>query len=82
MGIQFSDGVENIVGKDEIGRYKQFLLCPRFQKLSVVDTSKRVSMELTSYIMTTNAHSYAASGIHIYMNDFFFFTARHTAEDF
>ena len=33
-----SDGVENIAGKGEIVRYKQFLLFPQcFQKLSVVD---------------------------------------------
>ena len=25
MGIQFSDAVENIVGKEEIARYEQFL---------------------------------------------------------
>ena len=41
MGIQFSDGVKNIVGKGEIARYEQFLLFPQcFQKLSVVDASK------------------------------------------
>ena len=28
MGIQFSDLGENIVGKEEIARYKQFLLFP------------------------------------------------------
>ena len=33
--------VENIVGKEEIARYEQFLLFPQcFQKLSVVDASK------------------------------------------
>ena len=38
MGIQFLDGVENIVGKEEIARYEQFLLFQQcFQKLSVVD---------------------------------------------
>ena len=38
MGIQVSDRVENIVRKEEIARYVQFLLCPQcFQKLSVVD---------------------------------------------
>ena len=37
-GIQLSDGVENIVGKGEIARHKQFLLFPQcFQKLCVVD---------------------------------------------
>ena len=37
MGIQFSDGEESIVGKEEIAHYKQFLLFPQcFQKLSVV----------------------------------------------
>ena len=36
-----SDLIENIVGKEEIARYEQFLLFPRyFQKLSVVDASK------------------------------------------
>ena len=46
MGIQLSDSVENIVGKGEIACYEQFLLFPHcFQKLSVVDVSKRVSME-------------------------------------
>ena len=41
MGIQLSDLVENIVGKEEIARYKKFLLFPQcFQKLSVVDASK------------------------------------------
>ena len=38
MGIQLSDLVENIVGKEEIALYEQFLLFPEcFQKLSVVD---------------------------------------------
>ena len=41
MGIQFSDGVENIEGKEEIARYEQFLLFPQcFQKQSVVDVLK------------------------------------------
>ena len=41
MGIQLSDGVENIVRKGEIARYEQFHLFPQcFQKLSVVDASK------------------------------------------
>ena len=41
MGIQLSDGVENIVGKGEIARIEQFLLFPQcFQKLSVVDAFK------------------------------------------
>ena len=36
--IQFSDRGENIVGKEEIVSYEQFLLFPQcFQKLSVVD---------------------------------------------
>ena len=40
-GIQLSDSVENIVGKEEIARYEQFLLFQqRFQKLSVVDALK------------------------------------------
>ena len=40
MGIQLSDGVENIVGNGEIACYKQFLLFPQcFQKLSVVNAS-------------------------------------------
>ena len=46
MRIQLSNWVENIVGKGEIAHYKQFLLFPQcFQKLSVVDASKWVSME-------------------------------------
>ena len=46
MGIQFSDVVENIAGKEEIACYKQFLFFPQcFQKLSVVDALKWVSME-------------------------------------
>ena len=41
MGIQVSDRVENIVGKEEIARYEQFFLFPLyFQKLSVVDALK------------------------------------------
>ena len=41
MGIQLSDLVENIVGKEEIARNEQFLLYPQsFQKLSVDDASK------------------------------------------
>ena len=41
MGIQLSDRVENIVGKEEIAHYEQFLLFPQcFQKQSVVDASK------------------------------------------
>ena len=46
MEIQFSDWVENIVGKEEIARYERFLLFPQcFQKLSVVDALEWVSME-------------------------------------
>ena len=41
MGIQFSDSVKYIAGKEEIASYKQFLLFPQcFQKLSVVDALK------------------------------------------
>ena len=43
MGMQLhvSGSAENIVGKEEIARYEQFLLFPQcFQKLSVVDASK------------------------------------------
>ena len=41
MGIQLSDLVENIEGKEEIARYEQFLLFPTmFPKVPVVDTSK------------------------------------------
>ena len=41
MGIQFSDWVENIVGKEETACYEQFLLFQQcFQKLSVVDALK------------------------------------------
>ena len=39
--MQLSDCVENIVGKEEIARYEQFLLFPQcFQMLSVVNASK------------------------------------------
>ena len=42
----FLDWVKNIVEKEEIARYEQFLLFPQcFQKLSVVDESKWLSME-------------------------------------
>ena len=45
MGKPFSDRVENIVGKEEIARYEQFLLFSQcFRKLSVVDALKRVFM--------------------------------------
>ena len=41
MGIQVSDCVENIVGREEIAHYKEFLPFPQcFQKLSVVDVLK------------------------------------------
>ena len=41
MGIKLSDRVENIVGKGEIARHKQFLLFPQcFQKRSAADASK------------------------------------------
>ena len=46
MEIQLSDWIENFVGKGEIACYKQFLLFPEcFQKLSVVDAAKWVSMK-------------------------------------
>ena len=46
MGIHLSVCVENVVGKGEIARYEQFLLFPQcFQKQSVADVLKRVSME-------------------------------------
>ena len=46
MGIHVSDWIENIVGKEEIARYEQFLLSPQcFKKLSAVDAFKWVSME-------------------------------------
>ena len=46
MGIQLSVWVENIVGKEEIARYEQFLLFLQFfQKQSVVNVLKWVSME-------------------------------------
>ena len=45
-GVQLSDSIENIVGKEEIARHEQFLLFPQFfQKLSVVYASKWVFME-------------------------------------
>ena len=41
MWKQLSDFVENIVGKEEIACYEQFLLFPQFsQKLAVVNVSK------------------------------------------
>ena len=41
MEILFSDRVENIVRKEEIADYEQFLPFPQcFQKLSVVDVLK------------------------------------------
>ena len=40
MGIQFSDREENIVGKEEIAPYEQFLYPQCFQKLSVIDALK------------------------------------------
>ena len=44
--IQFSDRVENIVGKEEIACYEQFLLFLQcFQKLSAIDVLKGVSMK-------------------------------------
>ena len=40
-GVHLSDCAENIVGKEEIAGYEQFLFFPQcFQKLSVVDVSK------------------------------------------
>ena len=40
-GDEISDRVENIVGKGEIARYKQFLLFSQcFQKMFVLDASK------------------------------------------
>ena len=30
MGLQLSDGVENIVGKGKIARYEQFLVFPKW----------------------------------------------------
>ena len=53
MGIRFSGWVENlvgkevesIVGKEEIARHEQFLLFLKcFQKLSIVDALKWISM--------------------------------------
>ena len=46
-GVQLSVWVENNLEKAEIARNKQFLLFPHcFHKLSVVDASKWVFMEL------------------------------------
>ena len=40
MGIKSSHLEENIVGREEIARYQQFLLFSQcFQKLSVIDVS-------------------------------------------
>ena len=52
MGIQLSDSVKNIVGKEEIARYEQFLLFPQcFLKLSVVDIKMSI-YGVTLYQMT------------------------------
>ena len=41
MEIQFCDRVENIVQKEEIAHYEQFLLFPQsFQKLSTINALK------------------------------------------
>ena len=41
LEIQFSDGVEKNVGKEEIAHFEQFLLFPQcFQNLSVVHVLK------------------------------------------
>ena len=46
MEIELSTRVENIVGKGQIARYEQFLLFPQcFQKVSLIDVSKCVSMK-------------------------------------
>ena len=45
MGMPFSNGVENIVGKEEIARHEQFLLFPQcFQKQYGVDALQSVSI--------------------------------------
>ena len=46
MTIQLSDLVDNIVEKEKNARYEEFLLFPQcFQKLSIADASKLVSMQ-------------------------------------
>ena len=46
MEIKLYDWVQNIVGKGEIARYKQFILFPQcFQKLSVVDSSMELRVK-------------------------------------
>ena len=41
MMIKYCDRVENIVGKEEISCYEQFIIFPQcFKKLSVVDALK------------------------------------------
>ena len=45
MGMQLSARVENIVGKGDIAQNEQSLLFPGFQKHSVIDVLKQVSME-------------------------------------
>ena len=46
LGIWLSDGVENIVGKEEIAPYEQYLLLPQcFQNLSIVGASKWISVD-------------------------------------
>ena len=46
MGIQLSDWVENILGKEEIAHYEQFPLFPLcFQKLPVADAAEWEPMD-------------------------------------
>ena len=48
--MQFSELVENIVGKEQITCYEQFLRFPQcIQKLFVVDALKCVSMEYKGF---------------------------------
>ena len=49
MGIQLPDCAENIVGKGEIARYKQFLLFPKcFQKLLMHQNKYLYTYNLTT----------------------------------
>ena len=56
MKMQFSDLVKNIVGKEEIALYAQFLLFPQcFQKLSVVDALNIYSIDTHFDASTTDS---------------------------
>ena len=58
MGIQFSDRVENFMGKEEIARYQQFLLFPQcFQKLYVDEPKGYATIISSSKVSTRPKNS-------------------------